>query len=752
MSSEHTTAKRTPLRAAPLRPPAQARSLRGSERRDLEGSFGRDLGHVRVHEGPAAASSARAIDAAAYTVGHDIVLGPGAPSFSTHRGRHLLAHEVAHTLQQRPLGSAGGDVPLGARGTAFERSADGAADRVARGQAAAFQPASQIAPVIQRAEAGTYISKVGEKDYLDAAVNFFKFWGHPHIKRVSSMEDVVDDLATTKGHIDGFRIVSHGSDGRMELKTTNSLPADDFNSSQASLRTAKEFRELASDPEIINADLYANWMKVLLADPKTKPVLASLGITAAPAWSSMEGMFLRGLLEQRYLAAVQGPDDKPAKIKHRDAFEAFASLRRESYQGAMIEAADPKDRKTRQADIAKLIKEAPLALTRAGREAHLAKDEELDAGMLDVPAAGAAKIKPAVSALTKLGAGGSYVKKLAAIRERIDDKTHIDIRGCNVGADTAFLDNVRKLFGNEPKLPSVSAPDMYEYFYAIANAEFFGTNQTEKDRLTTDFGAVGKQFDARERMLKGEAMMAVHEKNLDEFAKKYGFDPLKIYLLNPELRADEKWHQISPPLVWLVARKIKAGTNRTFTEFAENVLQDATLADVLRVYNPHIKKLTIWGKTAGDTELHPNDDIWLSPEHLRKTTIWDQVLDPTQPKGGPKVPQPLRDRTSSPASTAADYETSLRGGNLFIYLDQGKVKIRLDVAHARSGFAKWLAARSYGPKPEKAGSIEKRLGKGMENVTNVYVDFLGKGYPAAMVEDPVFGDDPRFAKHIIRRP
>ncbi|HEY5951377.1 MAG TPA: DUF4157 domain-containing protein, partial [Kofleriaceae bacterium] len=212
--------------------------MRGAERQELEASFGRDLGHVRIHEGPAAASSARAIQAAAYTVGHDIVLGAGTPSFSTRGGRHLLAHEVAHTLQQRPLGASGGEVSLGARGTSFERAADGAADRVARGQTATFQPAAQIAPVIQRAtEAGTYISTVGEKPYLDAAVEFFKFWGHPNIKRVASMEDVVDDLATKKGHIDTFRIVSHGSNGRMQLGTARSLPADNFNSDQAKLRT-----------------------------------------------------------------------------------------------------------------------------------------------------------------------------------------------------------------------------------------------------------------------------------------------------------------------------------------------------------------------------------------------------------------------------------------------------------------------------------------------------------------------------------
>jgi Domain of unknown function (DUF4157) len=62
--------------------------------------FGRDLSTVRVHSDGEAARSAGAVHARAYTVGHDIVFGPHQFAPSTPAGRRLIAHEIAHFVQQ----------------------------------------------------------------------------------------------------------------------------------------------------------------------------------------------------------------------------------------------------------------------------------------------------------------------------------------------------------------------------------------------------------------------------------------------------------------------------------------------------------------------------------------------------------------------------------------------------------------------------------------------------------------------------
>jgi hypothetical protein len=67
----------------------------------FEPRFAHDFSHVRVHTSPRAAESARAIGAAAYTVGSHIVFGANRYDPHSNAGGKLLAHELAHTIQQQ---------------------------------------------------------------------------------------------------------------------------------------------------------------------------------------------------------------------------------------------------------------------------------------------------------------------------------------------------------------------------------------------------------------------------------------------------------------------------------------------------------------------------------------------------------------------------------------------------------------------------------------------------------------------------
>ncbi len=62
--------------------------------------FGYDFSNVRIHQGAAAAQSARTLNARAYTYGQDIVFGKNQYQPGTMAGRYLLAHELAHVIQQ----------------------------------------------------------------------------------------------------------------------------------------------------------------------------------------------------------------------------------------------------------------------------------------------------------------------------------------------------------------------------------------------------------------------------------------------------------------------------------------------------------------------------------------------------------------------------------------------------------------------------------------------------------------------------
>lgn len=74
--------------------------LASSVRGFFEPRFGHDFGDVRVHTGGRAAQSAADTNALAYTHGRHIVFGQGAYAPESEKGRYLLAHELAHAVQQ----------------------------------------------------------------------------------------------------------------------------------------------------------------------------------------------------------------------------------------------------------------------------------------------------------------------------------------------------------------------------------------------------------------------------------------------------------------------------------------------------------------------------------------------------------------------------------------------------------------------------------------------------------------------------
>lgn len=74
--------------------------LEPATRQFMESRFGHDFGSVRIHADAQAAASAQSVGARAYTVGEDLVFNRGQYEPATPAGRHLLAHELAHVVQQ----------------------------------------------------------------------------------------------------------------------------------------------------------------------------------------------------------------------------------------------------------------------------------------------------------------------------------------------------------------------------------------------------------------------------------------------------------------------------------------------------------------------------------------------------------------------------------------------------------------------------------------------------------------------------
>ncbi|GEM_PF-4422501 len=145
---------------------APGKPLDGGTKQRLEAAYGERLDDVRVHDDAKAADAAKSLEAAAFAVGEDIVFGEGRYAPGSEEGDHLIAHEVAHTVQNRHSGrtdavtllEGANEHDVSAAGSPAEQEAHSAADTAVSGGTAAVHRA-----------ADALIAREGENDQTPRA-------------------------------------------------------------------------------------------------------------------------------------------------------------------------------------------------------------------------------------------------------------------------------------------------------------------------------------------------------------------------------------------------------------------------------------------------------------------------------------------------------------------------------------------------------------------------------------------------------
>jgi hypothetical protein len=135
-------AQRRPGSSPATAPLERGRPLDGPIRSVVSERFGHDFSRVRIHTDSRAAGEADRRSARAFAIGEDIVFGSGTWDPRSNGGQRLLAHELAHVVQQRRGGSASAP-------TFLENAADIAANAFVAGGRIDVQGASPIAVLRQ---------------------------------------------------------------------------------------------------------------------------------------------------------------------------------------------------------------------------------------------------------------------------------------------------------------------------------------------------------------------------------------------------------------------------------------------------------------------------------------------------------------------------------------------------------------------------------------------------------------------------
>jgi hypothetical protein len=707
----------------------------------FEPRFGHDFSRVRVHTDARAAASAQAVNAFAYTVGQQIVFDAGQYAPETKAGRGLLAHELAHTVQQRNARAVahGEELALGGSGAPHEREADEAAARVGRGlspptaRAGAHGPAVQT---LQRAEKGTYVATDGPAEYLDAGEQFYKTWGHKNVRRVSTMNEVLDDLDTETSTLDTFRIVSHGTSGGMWMGITPAMKANRFDQTATEFATPERFRKELAKLVVLNDSIFRSVMSNIKKEATILAHLKTLGAdTIIPAADTPLGIVLRAVIDDYYIRNVEVEPDKPGAkppaIKDRAVLDTFNKSRIDTYRPVAVAAAPAADRPAFEQALTGFIADAPAAITAKFNFGKLSESDAKTYADPFVETKGTKKqLKADIAKQIEEGAEGPYLKRLKSVKGKIDAKTYVEIRGCNIGNNATLLESLRGYFGRPGQLPKISAPDLYQYYFRLSYKTYL--NNTKEDtrmKAAYDNPATGlaQGFEDQTRMRAGEMMRVVNEKTLSDLATKYpANNATRMRNLNPEIGDP---NNLTPgQVVWLVKRKIvPAGFYASLEEFSEKYLGDKSLAADVQAVNPHI---------TDPKSLGVNDQITLPAKAL------------TPP-------------VAAAAPTFTDLKAKVRAGQAvpaletFTKKDKStgeRPRFHMDDANAAQAIGDWLAAQKFDPAGHTAAELSAlyKGSKFTKQADQTYINFLSRDYPT--IVDPIFPEDPRYDKHIIRKP
>jgi hypothetical protein len=135
--------------------------LPGGLRGELEEALGSDLGGVRIHADDAAADLAAEHDARAVAVGQDIYFGASQYDPAGDAGRHLIAHEAAHTVQSR------GGADVAAASSLTTQPTDGAELEAERFASDFVERGGAARTVLREPLGAGVLARVGMEGYVD---------------------------------------------------------------------------------------------------------------------------------------------------------------------------------------------------------------------------------------------------------------------------------------------------------------------------------------------------------------------------------------------------------------------------------------------------------------------------------------------------------------------------------------------------------------------------------------------------------
>jgi hypothetical protein len=430
-----------------LRSPCQP--LDPSTRQFMESRFGHDFGQVRVHTDAKAVESSRAVNARAFTVGRDLVFGSKQYAPHTATGQRLLAHELAHVVQQSGPRKMAKAESSGSRHTV---------NRVFQSPVLHQVPNDST---IFRQEA-TFIAGTGN-GYLRNAQRFHRAWGYPNVRRARSLEEIIRWVSRNiRGTLSRLRIVTHANNVSI---LTALLRGGRRETTAKIIETARGglMSILArSAGHITSSDVVAQVFAFLRG--RQANIGADILQRLCGAHDPRPGSNLHGLvwwmLDRHYAQNVRVTRGRfpnrrrvvrmiNANIRLlRNALSAEVAMEHPGQTTEFAIAQRDADLRTLEGAIARFLRayvwnRNPITRREASEMSR--------------------RILRQSRIIQRAIARGTFEGDLETVRSLVGLLTSIEIRGCRIGQNRDFLRQFQRLFEGAFR-PRVSAPDYFQFY------------------------------------------------------------------------------------------------------------------------------------------------------------------------------------------------------------------------------------------------------------------------------------------------
>lgn len=432
--------------------------LPAGPRQTLEAAFGTPLGHVRLHRDATAGRLAASIGAQAFTSGSQVHLGSQAPEPSSPAGLRLLAHEMSHVRQQATTGGGGGG------------------------------PAGHVGRVVQRSRA-LYFSTLGDQTYFKYAAKFHADRNYPAPMRVSSVEELIEDLVKLPRPIENVRLVTHAVPAAIMLPLLRGgaqslFPADLAVQSQTALESelvteqqtdVKTSNVTARDFHVVPRDWIPDAYGRVASDPATKQLLKTRKFPDTVAQGGDLETLIWWILDRELIIAERLQNAAKGKKRMGPVFPGVpnrVAVAANLQRNAAIYQERARDHIVALGYPGKGTPEERKAGAEAAVAEFVTRLRAVASDLIDARAVGSqfGFGQPTQRYGTIQGAleRGTFSNNVLFAKVAIPNGMPFEIRGCKIGKNPAWLALFRDFWGlgagATRHQPDVSAPDLRHGF------------------------------------------------------------------------------------------------------------------------------------------------------------------------------------------------------------------------------------------------------------------------------------------------